>query len=193
LQEITQDMRGFLIADDMASVVVLLGADEADFNHWQQHRLQQQQQQDEEAAARAASQLLSSSGDTTDYKAAAQGCDAAAGPPAAAHQQQQQLFSRITAHISKPTAGAAAQDPAELRHSSSAASLDMRRNIKRKGGGLVVAQQRQLSPQEVRLYSNVCELEGDTACTHSCRCSAQKSVLLRAGKRMLTQGRQSAA
>jgi hypothetical protein len=157
LQIITQDMRGFLIADDMASVVVLLGADEADFQHWQQHRqthLQQQQGEATTAAAAAAGANTSPLGAAfTSTDGQSTGRDV--GPLLVDQQQQQHGSSsagwgRLKGHISRQGSGerAAVTAAAELRHSSSV-SLDIRRGSRRKGAGLLMAQQRQLSPQQV--------------------------------------------
>jgi hypothetical protein len=160
-QVITPDMRGFLIADDMASVVVLRDADDSDFQHWQQHRgaQQQQQQQDLASADTKASQLgLSqpplqtfSDGKDTDT-VLVEGLSADTNAATEQQQQQQQHSSgvswgRLRGHMSRQASIGSSGD---LRHSSSAISLDMRRGPRRKGAGMLLAQQRQLSTQEVR-------------------------------------------
>jgi hypothetical protein len=157
-------MRGFLIADDMASVVVLLGADEADFNHWQQHRYAQQQQQQQQkqtdtkasqlGSFQATSQPFSSAAkDTAQAEALSVKTSAAAGHPEQQQQQQQHSsavrWGRLKGHISRQ---ASAGSSGDLHHSSSSLSLDMRRGPRRKRAGMLLAQQRQLTSQEVRCY-----------------------------------------
>jgi hypothetical protein len=152
-------MCGFLIADDMASVVVLLGADESDFQHWQQHRIAQQQQNvataDATSASQLPSQLLSAGKDCPTAQAEGVTADRHAAATRQAEQQQQQQQQHSSAvswgwlkgHIIRPAASVGSSG--DLRHSSSIASLDRRRSPKRKGAGMLLAQQRQLSSREV--------------------------------------------
>lgn len=122
-------MCGYLIAEDMGAVMVVMGADESDFQHWTRHRQQQQLQQTLVAvpppptsAAAAASQPTVQQ----QQKQQKQGCGQLPGSSRPGNARMGTFQSQN-----------GESSPANLRHSSSL-SLDMRQTRKKRPGKLSV-------------------------------------------------------